>query len=146
MSSADGNNNNQLRIIASILGASGVGLGAFGAHALKQTLALKPTGIENWKTAVYYQLIHSVAILGLSALHAQQQQQQNSYKDHQQLTSSSSSSSYQTAGQLMGIGSVLFSGSIYLLTLDIGPRKVLGPTTPIGGLLMIAGWIVAGMA
>ena len=44
----------------------------------------------------------------------------------------------------MGLGTLLFSGSIYLLTLDIGPRKLLGPTTPIGGLLIIAGWIVIG--
>ncbi|MFN0318612.1 MAG: DUF423 domain-containing protein [Burkholderiales bacterium] len=113
-----------------------VGFGAFGAHALKQTLERKAGATENWKTAVYYQLFHSVAILSLSALQLQ----------HTNTSNGRSSSSYQRAGQLMGVGTVLFSGSIYLLTLEIGPRKILGPTTPIGGILMIAGWIIAGMA
>lgn len=128
-------NSQQLRQIASILGATGVGFGAFGAHALKERFALKPGASENWKTAVYYQLFHSVAILTLSAL----QQQQDKLRTN-------SPESYQTAGRLMGIGCVLFSGSIYLLTLEIGPRKLLGPATPVGGLLLIAGWAVTGMA
>jgi uncharacterized membrane protein YgdD (TMEM256/DUF423 family) len=131
--SGDINSNNsaqQLRYIASFLGATGVSLGAFGAHALKERLASKVGAADNWKTAVSYQLFHSIAILTLSAM------QHNS--------TSSSSSSIQKAGQFMGIGTILFSGSIYLLTLEIGPRKLLGPTTPIGGLLIIAGWIVIG--
>jgi uncharacterized membrane protein YgdD (TMEM256/DUF423 family) len=133
----------QLRQIASLLGATGVGFGAFGAHALKKTLSSKVGATENWKTAVYYQLFHSVAVLTLSALHQQNFQNVHESKN---TTTSSITNSYQLAGQLMGIGSVLFAGSIYLLTLDIGPRKLLGPTTPIGGLLMIAGWVVVGMA
>jgi uncharacterized membrane protein YgdD (TMEM256/DUF423 family) len=39
-----------------------------------------------------------------------------------------------------GVGTLLFSGSIYLLSLGIGPRRLLGPVTPIGGLLLILGW------
>ena len=65
-----GNDNNNtsetLRKLAAALGASGVGLGAFGAHALKATLAKKPEGSNNWKTAVSYQLLHAVALLSLS--------------------------------------------------------------------------------
>jgi uncharacterized membrane protein YgdD (TMEM256/DUF423 family) len=142
MKKISNNGSVQLRQIASILGATGVGFGAFGAHALKKTFSSKVGATENWKTAVYYQLFHSVAVLTLSALHHQHyQQSENKTTDTSSLTNS-----YQLAGQLMGIGSVLFSGSIYLLTLEIGPRKLLGPTTPIGGLLMIAGWVVAGMA
>jgi len=45
----------------------------------------------------------------------------------------------------MALGSTLFSGSIYLLCLDLGPKRLLGPMTPIGGLLMITGWIYVGM-
>jgi uncharacterized membrane protein YgdD (TMEM256/DUF423 family) len=133
-SSGDGGSNaaQHLRQIASILGATGVSLGAFGAHALKEKLASKNGAADNWRTAVTYQLFHSIAILTLSAI-----------QQHHQPTSSSSSSIYRS-GQLMGLGTVLFSGSIYLLTLDMGPRKLLGPTTPIGGLLIIAGWIVIG--
>mmetsp|Transcript_1454 Transcript_1454/g.2322 ORF Transcript_1454/g.2322 Transcript_1454/m.2322 type:complete len:111 (-) Transcript_1454:188-520(-) len=57
-----------LRKLAAALGASGVGLGAFGAHALKGYLSKKPEGSNNWKTAVSYQLLHAVALLSLSCL------------------------------------------------------------------------------
>jgi uncharacterized membrane protein YgdD (TMEM256/DUF423 family) len=45
----------------------------------------------------------------------------------------------------MALGTLLFSGSIYFLTLDIGPRKILGPITPLGGLLLIGGWTMVGI-
>ena len=45
----------------------------------------------------------------------------------------------------MAIGTAFFSGSIYLLCLDFGPKKLLGPMTPIGGSMMIAGWVMVGM-
>lgn len=121
----------QLKVWASILGATGVGLGAFGAHGLKSKLV--GTRLDNWKTAVSYQLLHSVAILVLSTLEDESQRKRN-----QSLTS------YSTVGKCMAIGTTLFSGSIYLLCLDIGPKKLLGPTTPVGGLLMIAGWTLIG--
>lgn len=51
------------------------------------------------------------------------------------------------AGQLLSLGTILFSGSIYCLALNIGPpRALLGPTTPVGGLFMIGGWIVVGLS
>ena len=53
-------------------------------------------------------------------------------------------SSY-SGGQIMAIGTAFFSGSIYLLCLDVGPKKLLGPITPIGGSMMIAGWVMVGM-
>ena len=115
---------------AAFLGSSGVGAGAFGAHALKSTLEKQKNGLENWKTAVMYQLIHATAILALSVLSA---------------NSTKISAKCLKAGKLMGFGTVLFSGSIYGLTLNVGPKKVLGPITPIGGLLMISGWVVLGM-
>jgi uncharacterized membrane protein YgdD (TMEM256/DUF423 family) len=46
------------------------------------------------------------------------------------------------AGQVMTVGTVLFSGSIYLLCWNVGPKYIWGPTTPIGGMLMIAGWVM----
>lgn len=116
-----------LRTIASLLGASGIGLGAFGAHGLKNRLS-SPGKMDNWKTAVMYQLFHSVAILSISNL-----------SDKFLLYPSVS---YKLAGQLMAIGTVMFSGSIYLLCLDVGNKKILGPTTPIGGLLMMVGWFM----
>ncbi|KAL7539808.1 hypothetical protein ACHAXR_009632 [Thalassiosira sp. AJA248-18] len=119
-----------LRQLASLLGASGVGLGAFGAHALKATLSKKAGAGDNWKTAVSYQLLHAVALLTLSTL------------DRKELKTHPSSWS---GGKMMALGTALFSGSIYLLCLDIGPKKILGPTTPVGGLLLISGWVMVGM-
>ena len=124
---------------ASLLGASGVGLGAMGAHALKKTFDKKPGSVEHWKTAVAYQLFHAVAIIGIGALHENQLSTSSN-----KIRQSSPLCTYQLAGQIMAMGSLFFSGSIYLLVLDIGPKKLLGPVTPIGGLLLIAGWTVLG--
>jgi len=129
----------QLRLAASLLGASGVTLGAFGAHALKNKLTAGGK-MDNWKTAVMYQLFHAVAVLSVSVLC-----DQHSGTAPKQQESASAVASYQKAGQYMAVGSVLFSGSIYMLCLEVGPKKLLGPTTPIGGLFMIAGWAMLGL-
>jgi len=93
----------------------GVALGAFGAHSLKDTLAASPNGMETWKTAVLYHLLHAVAMYVVA------------------FTKGSLRTCFLFAG-----GIILFSGSLYLLaTLQ---WKWLGPVTPIGGILFIAGW------
>lgn len=104
-----------LQRLAAFLGSTGVALGALGAHALQSRLT--GTKLESWKTAVLYQLVSATALLGM----------QN-----------------EKAGQLIAVGCTMFSGSIYCLCLDIGPKKLLGPTTPLGGLCMIAGWVWLG--
>jgi uncharacterized membrane protein YgdD (TMEM256/DUF423 family) len=109
--------------LAAFFGATGVTLGAFGAHLLKSTLEARGT-LPSWKTAVEYQLIHSVALLALS-LHRE---------DHPE-----NADKYALTAQLWTAGIVLFSGSIYGLSLG-GPR-LLGPVTPLGGLCLIAGWL-----
>mmetsp|Transcript_50645 Transcript_50645/g.147324 ORF Transcript_50645/g.147324 Transcript_50645/m.147324 type:complete len:134 (+) Transcript_50645:52-453(+) len=112
-----------LRKAAAFLGASGVALGAIGAHAFKDTLTQR--GMQgNWQTATIYQLFHATALLGLA---------------------SQSDSVHPLAGKLLALGSVMFSGSIYMLCLGIGPKAVLGPTTPLGGMLMIGGWAFVGI-
>ena len=113
---------------ASALGGSGVILGAFGAHALKATLEAngkKPV----WETAVKYHLIHATAMfaVALHLKHVKQPQLSRAY-------------------YLWTIGVCLFSGSLYCLAIDIGPKKVLGPTTPIGGLFLIGGWTMAALS
>ena len=108
---------------ASILGATGVGLGAFGAHALKARL--QTAGTEStWDTAVQYHLLHAVAllVLGVWARHSE-----------------AIVGSINTSGWLFVAGIILFSGSLYGLALG-GPRW-LGPVTPLGGLAFIAGWL-----
>jgi uncharacterized membrane protein YgdD (TMEM256/DUF423 family) len=110
-----------------VLAGLGVIAGAFGAHYLRERLQLEPRQLDSFETGVRYQLIHSLAMLvvGLLALHIGR-----------------TSGALATAGWLFLVGTILFSGSIYLLALSMGPRAVLGPTTPIGGSLLIVGWFV----
>ncbi len=98
----------------------GVGLGAFGAHALK--LRLETTGMtEAYKTAVQYHLVHGLALFAVSWL----------FSIH-------GNSRLLYAGFLFLTGIILFSGSLYLLAVT-GIRP-LGIITPFGGLALIAAW------
>jgi uncharacterized membrane protein YgdD (TMEM256/DUF423 family) len=98
-----------------------VALGAFGAHALNDRLVAAGQ-LESWRTAVRYQAWHALALLALGAL-----------------PPAFAPRATRAAGWLFLVGSALFSGSIYGLSLD-GPPAVLGPITPLGGVLLIAGW------
>ena len=106
------------RLLGSILALSAVLLGAFGAHALKQTLSAHDS-IQTWETAVRYQMWHALGLILLSLI-----------SERQTLP--------KMTGACFVIGTLLFSGSLYGLALD-GPNW-LGPITPLGGLSLIAGW------
>ena len=114
-------------IAGALFGATGVVAGAFGAHALKARLGAE--SLATWDTAVLYQLVHALALLAvaglirLSHLHDPQ----------------ASTSGYVVAGWGFISGVMLFSGSLYGLTLG-GPR-LLGPVTPIGGVALVIGWL-----
>lgn len=100
-------------------------LGAFGAHGLKEILP--PEKLISFETGVRYQMYQGLGLLILG------------------FNAASLSSSVKWVFRLILIGVLLFSGSIYLLALEpwIGvPGSVLGPVTPLGGVLMIAGWAV----
>lgn len=104
---------------AACFGAIGVIAGAFGAHALRETL--EATGrLEVWKTAVLYNLLHAVVVF----------------------STASTGRAFRIPGWLWMTGGVLFSGSLYILALG-GPRW-LGPITPVGGALLVLGWLWAG--
>ena len=119
-----------LRQLASLLGVTSVGLGALGAHAFHDKLVQRKM-LDAWRTAILYQLFHATAVLGVSALCSAQDE--------------GSSSKLALAGKVMAYGSVLFSGSIYMLCFNIGPKRLLGPMTPIGGFLMVGGWVMLGL-
>ena len=106
--------------IAAALGFSGVVLGAFGAHALKDRLA--PDLLAVWQTGVLYHLIHALALLAL-ALYAR-----------------ATAPPGPMTGPAMGfvLGIFLFSGSLYALALT-GIRP-LGAITPFGGLAFLFAW------
>lgn len=106
------------------LGFFAVALGAFGAHGLKARLAPLADGaqrLEWWNTGAHYQAIHALA-LGLVAY----------------LASRSSSPSVSVAAIAFIAGTVLFSGSLFVMTLT-GLRG-LGAITPLGGLAFLVGW------
>ncbi len=118
--------NKRIIITAAFFGAIAVILGAFGAHALKRILS--DYGIEIWNKAVQYQFYHTLALLFLSTFAR--------YKNRL----------INFASYCFTFGIILFSGSLYLLALRDylqlgGITGILGPITPIGGLLFILGWI-----
>ena len=110
----------QYRLLGSILAFSAVLFGAFGAHALKETLSAHDS-VQTWETAVRYQMWHALALILLSS-------------------NGLSNPIPKMTGPCFVVGSLLFSGSLYGLALD-GP-KWLGPITPLGGLCLMIGWVL----
>jgi uncharacterized membrane protein YgdD (TMEM256/DUF423 family) len=111
---------------AGVLGATGVVMGAFGAHALKGALEAAGTR-DAWDAAARYQLVHAAALLGLAGwIRARQ---------------GPAGACAAWAVRLWVAGTLLFSGSLYLLAL--GAPRWLGPVTPLGGAALIAGWALA---
>jgi len=116
----------KLIAFAGLSGTVGVALGALGAHALKGPLG--PDQLDSFETAVNYHLFHTLAILIVALL-----------------PSPPTKRLFKVAGYLFVAGILLFSGSIYLLSTRAvtGLEGIgwLGPVTPLGGMLLIAGWV-----
>ena len=109
-----------IALAAGILGFTGIALGAFGAHALKETLAANGS-LDTWKTAVLYHLVHAVALFALAGW-------------------SAPAPKAAWIARCWTAGIICFSGSLYWLAL--GGPKLLGPITPLGGLAFLAGWLL----
>lgn len=112
---------------ATLLGALSVILGAFGAHKLKELVP--PETVGTFQTGVTYQFYHVFALLAVGILYAHIPTPQLIW-----------------AGRLFLVGILLFSGSLYVLTLlkatdTVGLRGI-GAITPLGGLAFIAGWVM----
>lgn len=108
----------------SILMVIAVALGAMGAHGLKGQIS--ETLLDSYKTGVLYHMIHALALVAVGVISAVKNK------------------SFNLAGYLFAAGILFFSGSIYILsTREISGLdwKFLGPITPLGGLLFMAGWI-----
>ncbi|CAI8955736.1 DUF423 domain-containing protein [Pseudomonas chlororaphis] len=112
-------------MLAAFFGFTGVALGAFAAHGLKNRLSAEYLAI--FHTGVTYQLVHTLALLGVALLATQIPGRLVTW-----------------AGASFAIGILLFSGSLYLLTLT-GFGK-LGIVTPFGGLAFLIGWLCLGLA
>ena len=109
-------------LIAAVLGALSVGTGAFGAHALRASLEASGR-LDTFETAVKYQFYHTLAILAIGILMYHIPDKRIGY-----------------AAIAMASGTFVFSGSLYVLCLT-GTRWW-GAVTPIGGVLLIVGWVL----
>ncbi|MBD3769800.1 MAG: DUF423 domain-containing protein [Rhodobacterales bacterium] len=107
---------NRLAAFAALVGFLAVALGAFGAHALDGKLTAE--GTDWWHTATLYALPHAAAVLAIAL------------SGHRGLV--------RTAGWLIGIGACIFAGTLYAMAL--GAPRWFGAITPLGGVLMLAGW------
>lgn len=113
-------------VIGSLSAFLGVALGAFGAHGLKNMVAQDM--LKVWETAVLYHLVHAVGLVLVGVLcHLMPEV-----------------STVRSAGWAMLAGTILFSGSLYLLVLT--GSKPLGIITPIGGVAFLAGWLLLAAA
>jgi uncharacterized membrane protein YgdD (TMEM256/DUF423 family) len=102
-------------VTAGLLGGIAIALGAFGAHGLKDRLALISDAAGWWQTATFYLLTHAVAIGAISARSV-------------------------WPAWLWAVGSAIFAGTLYAMAL--GAPRWFGAITPIGGSFLIAGWVL----
>lgn len=115
--------NKSILITASILGITGIVLGAFGAHALKELITLESQ--QTFETGVRYQMYHAILLLFIGSSNL--------------ITEKSKKMIY----YFLVLGVVFFSGSIYGLATNVLTTfdfKSIGFVTPIGGLLLILAW------
>ena len=110
--------NDRLPLLAgSLLAALGVMLGAFGAHGLRA--ALSPEALGWWQTGVQYQMWHAIGLVAIGAARLP---------------------GTRLSVWLLTLGTLIFAASLYVMALT-GARW-LGMVTPLGGVLMIGGWLV----
>ena len=116
--------NKKIIATGAALGAIAIILGAFGAHALKELLTVEE--LATFETGVKYQMYHALFLLFVGAMGI------------------ISEKAKQTIFYLVTAGVIFFSGSIYLLatkSLTSVDFKIIGIATPVGGFLLILGWI-----
>jgi uncharacterized membrane protein YgdD (TMEM256/DUF423 family) len=106
-------------LIASMLGFLAVALGAFGAHGLEGRV--EPDLVEPFEIGARYQMFHALALLGVAGWLPRLGR------------------AGAAVGWLWLAGAVVFSGSLYLLTLT--GQRWLGAITPLGGVALLAGWL-----
>lgn len=109
-------------LLAGFNGLVAVAAGAFGAHGLRARLSQEALAI--FETAARYHMYHALALAALAALAGQ-----------------ASSRLFNGSAIAFQFGIILFSGSLYAMALSRMEWKWLGPITPIGGLLLMIGWL-----
>ncbi len=112
-------------VVAAVLIALATIMGAFGAHALRAQWSGERLAV--YETAVRYHFYHALGLLALGVL-----------------LRSADAELLRWVALLLLTGIVLFSGSLYALS--FGAPRALGAVTPLGGLLLIAGWLLFAVA
>ncbi len=112
----------RILLLAAILGALTVALGAFGSHGLRDLIAQNEKGSEYWHTATQYALVHAAALTGLAGFVARE----NAWR------------LLRVATWCWFAGAIIFSGT--LMAMALGAPKWFGAVTPVGGLGLLAGW------
>ncbi len=107
-------------VFGSSLGLLAVAAGAFGAHALRDRM--DPAFLEVFETAARYQMYHALALIAVAIL----------------MSRSTGNPWLAAAGLLFVAGTLVFSGSLYVLTLT--GLRWLGAITPLGGVCLLLGW------
>ena len=105
--------------VGSIVAGLGVALGAFGAHSLEASLS--PKMLETFETGVRYQMYHGLGLLALAWAISKWPERR-----------------LEPAARLLLAGTVVFSGSLYVLVL--AGARWFGAVTPFGGVMLITGW------
>ncbi len=114
------------KAIGALFAAVAVAMGAFGAHSLQERLT-EADQLGNWETAVRYQMWHALALILFGLMHRQK------------------GGASPAIGWLFTVGILCFSGSLFALALGV-PAAYIWPVTPIGGLLLMLGWILFAIA
>lgn len=109
-------------IIGAINAFLSVALGAFGAHGLEGKI--EPKYLETWETGVQYQMYHALGLIAIGMIGG----------------NVPASSLLSWSGWLMLIGIILFSGSLFVLS--VSGIKVLGAITPFGGVSFLIAWVL----
>ena len=113
-------------ILGSLSAFVGVALGAFGAHGLKTKVT--PEMLTVWQTGVQYHLVHALGLVLIGILCQLMPE----------------TSMVRNAGWMILIGTVLFSGSLYVMVLS--NIRALGMITPLGGVAFLVGWLLIAIA
>lgn len=111
--------------VGAALGGLAVAFGAFGAHGLRDRLT--PADLATFDTGARYQMYHALALLAVAWL-----------------ADRAPSRAVETAGWAFLVGMLVFSGSLYLLTL--GGLRWMGAVAPLGGVSFLIGWASLALA
>lgn len=117
-------------VSGALLGGIAVATGAFGAHALREVLGASGQA-DNWDTATRYALVHALAAVVAGVMASQR-------------APSATARPALAAGICFLLGTVIFSGC--LMTLALSGVRILGAIVPIGGALLVVGWLILALA